>query len=92
MEKSEEVKNTLSSIFPFVSVSKPSFWELDVIYIKLSVDKKEDWKYWYIENSKGAAFRLENDGTFEQFARYGSDFPKIRKSKIKNISDLMKKF
>lgn len=80
--------------FPFVNVTEAPLQssrtpDKDLsIMIDVSLDKREDWKYGYIENSRYARLHVENDNKCTQFSGSGI---KIRKTSFKTIEELIQK-
>lgn len=60
------------------------------IMITLSLDPKSKWKNGILHNSRYSMFRLDADGTLEQFSKR-FDLPRMRKAKVTGIPMAVKK-
>jgi hypothetical protein len=87
----KEIKSGLKA--PFVNVSKSTLGgaERVSIFIKVSLDKPEDWTNNIYQNSRHAMFRVgSDDGSLELSTKHYS-LPKFRKAKFKNTKDIIAK-
>ena len=87
----KEIKSGLKA--PFVNVSKSTLGgaERVSVFIKVSLDKPEDWTNNIYQNSRHAMFRVgSDDGTLELSTKHYS-LPKFRKAKFKNTKDIIAK-
>ena len=87
----KEIKSGLKA--PFINVSKSTLGgaERVSVFIKVSLDKPEDWTNNIYQNSRHAMFRVgSDDGTLELSTKHYS-LPKFRKAKFKNTKDIIAK-
>jgi len=87
----KEIKSGLKA--PFINVSKSTLGgaERVSVFIKVSLDKQEDWKNNIYQNSRHATFRVgSDDGTLELSTKH-YNLPKFRKAKFKNTKDVISK-
>jgi hypothetical protein len=84
----EQLKTQLH--FPYKSVQPASLGDRENVSIMLTVslDKKEEWPNEILENSRYARFRVENNGTVENFS---GNLPHITKFRVKSINELIEK-
>lgn len=61
------------------------------IMIKVSLDPKSKWVNGIYENSQYVMFRLDRDGTLEQFARSYRLPKKMRKQKATSLADAVQR-
>lgn len=59
------------------------------LFVKLSLQNKEDWKYGLYENSPCALFAMHSDGRIELISN-GLKTPKFRKRKVKSLEHIAK--
>ena len=76
---------------PFVraTISTLGGKERPSVMLAISMDEKNTWQNNIFENSRYARFHITHDGVIELFS--GWKLPKFRKSRFKNIEDVVKK-
>ena len=63
-----ELRSVLTQLVPYVSVHSGVLGK-DTIMVLVSFDKKEDWRYGYVENSNYFRMCIESDGVMEEFVQ-----------------------
>jgi len=78
--------------FPYkmIQVSTLGGKERASIIIKATLESKDKWPIGIFHNASYAIFHLNSDGVLEQSHQSGS-FPKMRKTRIKDVPSLIKK-
>lgn len=61
------------------------------IMLKISLDEKHNWKNGIFQNSRYAHIRIDRDGSMEMFAHKRSIGKAMRKTKVRNVKDAIKK-
>lgn len=74
----------------YVNVTWSSLGGVPSIFIKLSLDSKDDWMNGIFYNSNYSVFAIHEDCKLEQITRHFK-LPKFRKSKLKSIDDIVDK-
>lgn len=96
-EAIDYLKNELSGLVPFVSVSSASIGS-DTIMLLVAFEPKEKWPHGYVENTNYFRMRIGEDGEMEVFTSslYKKDSTpsrenrlnvKFRKAKAKTLED-----
>lgn len=61
------------------------------IMIKMSLDEKHNWKNGIFQNSRYAHIRIDRDGSMEMFAHKRSIGKGMRKTKVRDVKQAIKK-
>ena len=61
------------------------------IMIKMSLDEKHEWKNGIFQNSRYAHIRIDRDGSMEMFAHKRSMGKAMRKTKVRDVKQAIKK-
>lgn len=97
----ESLKINLSSLAPYVSVTKAPLGN-DTIMLTISFDDKSNWSHGYLENSNYFRMRIDDTGLIEQFScslyKKGYQFSyenrldkKFRKTNVKSFDVAIQK-
>ena len=95
-EQNEEILSYLRNNikYPYVNISNGALGGYDSIYIKLSLDPKEEWDHGYIQNSRMLLFSVI-DNKIENITA-PREFKTFRATKLKNgykdIAGVLKKY
>ena len=61
------------------------------IMLKISLDEKHNWKNGIFQNSRYAHIRIDRDGSMEMFAHKRSIGKGMRKTKVRDVKQAIKK-
>jgi len=94
-DKREEVARFLQKniLAPYVNVGVSTLGGINraSAIIKVSLNRKEEWMHGILQNSKYFMMNLERNGTLDQFAKSYEISKKFRKTKVKDMTDAVRK-
>lgn len=92
-ENGDILASQLKQIFPFANVVRYTLGgeEQASLGFAVSLQPKDEWKNHIFENSNGAKFMLNSDGSLYMLTRNDRTMPKFRKTKVKDINQALAK-
>jgi hypothetical protein len=89
----EEIREAAKRMIdaPWVNVT-PGVLGHDTIFIRVSLQPKEEWAYHIMENSTNAGFAIyKSTGTLDNWCRFRHGFQKLRKSSSNTMESALQK-